>query len=505
MPAISPSIRTFADERDYVARFVRQDQVAKYLPSEGDFIPEALIATTLAAHRQPDAAHVRALLAKSLAMQTLLPEETAELLHVTDPALMEEMVATAWEIKHKVYDNRIVTFAPLYISNPCVNRCLYCGFNHDNAQQHRVRLGMDVIRKECEVLAGKIGHKRLIMDCGEHPETSTEYLAEALRTVYATQVPTRKGIGQIRRVNLNVAPMPIEDLRYLKECGIGTFQVFQETYHHDTYRRLHPGKTPKSDYAWRLTCMHRALEAGVDDVGIGVLFGLQDWRFEVMALICHARELERAFKIGPHTISFPRLRPASEAPLAERSPWTVSDADFLHAITVLRLSVPYTGMIITAREPSAFREEAIKRGCTQMDASSKVGIGAYSEEVAAGQVKDRQQFMLGDTRSLEELIRDLAQKGMITSFCTAGYRCGRTGSCIMDALKTGKEGKFCKINAVLTFREWLDDFASDETRKLCEPLLQRELAAVQSELPKFYPFVKAYYDRIEKGERDLFF
>jgi 2-iminoacetate synthase len=292
---------------------------------------------------------------------------------------MEEMVAAAWKIKHQVYDNRVVTFAPLYISNPCVNRCLYCGFNHDNAHQRRVRLDMDAIRRECQALAGNIGHKRLIMDCGEHPDTSTEYLAEALRAVYGTQVKTRRGTAQIRRVNLNVAPMPIEDLRHLKSCGIGTFQVFQETYHHATYRRLHPGHTPKSDYAWRLTCMHRALEAGVDDVGIGVLFGLYDWRFEVLALVCHARELERAFKIGPHTISFPRLRPASDAPLATRSPWTVSDADFLHAITVLRLAVPYTGMIITARETAPIRQEAIRRGCTQMDASSRVGIGAYSE------------------------------------------------------------------------------------------------------------------------------
>ena len=250
--------------------------------------------------------------------------------------------------------------------------------------------------------------------------------------------------------------------------------------------------------------MHRALEAGVDDVGIGALFGLYDWRFEVLALVHHARELEQRFKIGPHTISFPRLKPASSAPLATASPWLVSDEDFLRAVTVLRLSVPYTGMIITARETAAVRREAIRRGCTQMDASSRVGIGAYSE-IATDQVKDRQQFILGDTRSLEELVCDLATQGMITSFCTAGYRCGRTGGCIMDSLKTGKEGKFCKVNAVLTFREWLDDFAGPETLRLSEPLLQRELDEIRTQLPKFYPTVKDAYDRIEKGERDIFF
>lgn len=497
-------VRRFETEREYLEGFVRRDQVDRYLTDGHDFIPEAAIERLITLQPPPAAGRVRAILAKSLAIETLLPEETAELLRVNDAALLEEMVDAAWRVKHAVYDNRIVTFAPLYIGNPCLNRCQYCGFNCENGRQQRSRLEMPDIRKECEVLAGRIGHKRLIMDCGEHPSTSTDYLAEALGTVYGTVVPTRKGTGQIRRVNLNVAPMPIEDLRHLKTFGIGTFQVFQETYHRATYRRLHPGHTPKSDYDWRLTCMHRALEAGVDDVGIGVLFGLHDWRFEVLALVCHARELERVFKIGPHTISFPRLRPASAAPVTTESPWLLSDEHFLRALTVLRLSVPYTGMIVTAREPAHIRREAVRRGCTQMDASSRVGIGAYSRP-SENQVRDRQQFMLGDTRSLEELICDLARDGMITSFCTAGYRCGRTGGCIMDALKTGREGKCCKVNAVLTFREWLDDFASSEAYRLCEPLLRKELAEIERTLPKFYPAVKEAYDKIEAGARDLFF
>ncbi|MEI8242016.1 MAG: [FeFe] hydrogenase H-cluster radical SAM maturase HydG [bacterium] len=496
--------RQFTDERDYRDNFIRRDQVDKYLDHGCDFIPDDAIHALLAPQRPPEPQQVRDILVRSLAIETLLPEETAALLRVTDPGLLEEMVAAAWQVKHKVYDNRIVTFAPLYMSNLCVNHCAYCGFRCENAQQQRSRLTMEAVRRETEVLAGQIGHKRLIVVYGEHPETSTDYIAETIRTVYGTVVKTRRGTGQIRRVNVNAAPLPVEDLRVLKEEGIGTYQVFQETYHHDTYRKLHGQGTPKADYAWRITCMHRALEAGVDDVGIGALFGLYDWRFEVLGLLHHARELERRFKIGPHTISFPRLEPASGTELPGQSPWRVSDEDFLRLVTVIRLSVPYTGMLVTAREGAVLRDEAVRRGCTQMDAGSRVGIGAYANSNNE-QEKNRQQFLLGDERSLEELVCDLARQGTITSFCTAGYRCGRTGGCIMDALKTGKEGKFCKVNAVLTFREWLDDFASPATLRLCEPLLQRELGEIQTQLPQFYPTVRKAYDRIERGERDLFF
>jgi 2-iminoacetate synthase len=501
---VAPVASDHAAEELYRSHFIRRDQIDPYLTDGHDFIPDAEIQARLAANRNPDPARIRDILAKSLAIETLLPDETAALLHVTDPALLQEMDRTALAVKRKVYDNRIVTFAPLYMSNLCLNRCAYCGFNCENRQQHRARLSMEQVRRECEVLAGDIGHKRLIVVYGEHPSTSTDYIAETIRTVYGTQVKTRRGTGQIRRVNVNAAPLPIDDLRVLKAAGIGTFQVFQETYHHETYRKLHPGRTPKADYAWRITCMHRALDAGVDDVGIGALFGLYDWRFEVMGLLYHARELERRFKIGPHTISFPRLEPASGAALASASPWQVSDTDFLKLVTVIRLSVPYTGMLVTARETAPIRDAAIARGCTQADASSRIGLGAYSQ-ASAGQDENRQQFMLGDTRSLEELICDLGRRGIITSFCTAGYRCGRTGGCIMDALKTGKEGKFCKVNAVLTFREWLEDFASPATLAVCEPVLARELAEIQSQLPLFFPSVKEYYDRIAAGERDLFF
>ena len=500
----APGRRRFAGVSDYVARIVRPEQVRPYLDGGESFVPDEPIRAALEANRSPDPARVRDILAKSLAVETLAPDETAALLQVQDPDLKAEMIRAALAVKHKVYDNRIVTFAPLYMANRCVNRCAYCGFSGTNRQQRRARLSMETVRAETEVLAGQIGHKRLIVVYGEHPSTSTDYIAETIATVYGVQVKTRRGTGQIRRVNVNAAPLPVEDLRVLKSAGIGTFQVFQETYHRGTYGRLHPAGTPKADYLWRLTCMHRALEAGIDDVGLGVLFGLYDWRYEVMGLLCHARELERRFGVGPHTISFPRLEPASGSDLAAHSPWRVSDDDFLHLIAVIRLSVPYTGMIVTARETAPLRFAAIERGCTQTDANTRIGVGSYSG-AGGGQEEHRQQFLLGDTRSLEELVCDLARRGIITSFCTAAYRCGRTGGCIMDALKTGREGKFCKVNAVLTFREWLDDFASPAAQALCEPLLQRELDAIREQLPAFFPAVRERYDRIAAGERDLYF
>jgi len=506
----SVGTRTFSDAADYTRRFIRPEQIEPYLPGGRHFIDGGAIERVLetAAAAPNDRVRVRDILAKSLAIETLLPEETAVLLHVTDPDLRAEMEEAALRVKRAVYDNRIVTFAPLYMSNHCVNRCAYCGFHAGNRSQVRRMLGMDEVREEIGVLAGRLGHKRLIAVYGEHPQTSTDYIAETIRTVYGTQVRSRSGatLG-IRRVNVNAAPLPVEDLRVLKGVGIGTFQVFQETYHRPTYERLHPQGTVKGSYDWRTTCMHRALEAGVDDVGIGALFGLYDWRFEVVALVCHSRDLESRFGIGPHTISFPRLEPASGTEVPVRSPHLVNDDDFQKIVTVTRLSVPYTGMIVTCRETRAARDRTVLRGgVTQMDASSNIAIGGYSEFASERQQAiDRQQFVLADTRTLDELIRDLAGMGIITSFCTAGYRCGRTGGCIMDALKTGKEGKFCKVNAVLTFREWLEDFGSPETRALCEPVLRREVEAIERELPKFYPAFKESYDRIVAGERDLFF
>ena len=466
-------IRKFKDADDYRRNFVVQEEIDKYLPGGRHFIDEAEINRCIAevAEKPADPARVREIIAKSESTcETLLPEETAVLMSVTDPALFEEMRAAADRIKHKVYDNRIVMFAPLYMSNLCVNGCKYCGFREGNAAQKRRVLTMDELKAEVDVLAGRIGHKRLIAVYGEHPTTSTEYIAETIETCYNRKVKAPKTgapVG-IRRVNVNAAPLPVEDLKVLKSVGIGTFQVFQETYNRKLYEEMHPSWSVKGNYDWRTTCFHRCLEAGVDDVGFGVLYGLCDWRFELLATVMHARDLERWFNIGPHTLSFPRLEPASGTRVPEESPWLIDDDTFARILVIARLSVPYTGIIVTAREK-------------------------------------RQQFMLGDNRSIDEMVRYLASRGTITSFCTAGYRCGRTGGCIMDALKTGREGKFCKINAVLTFREWLDDFASDETRKMGDALIEKELAGIKEWLPKFYPTVMKQYEATCRGERDLFF
>lgn len=363
---------------------------------------------------------------------------------------------------------------------------------------------MEEVREQTSILAGTIGHKRLIVVYGEHPETDVDYMIESIRTIYDVKTRGKTGEGAIRRVNVNAAAMSIKELADLKKVGIGTYQVFQETYHHNTYGKMHPENTIKGNYPWRLYSMHRAFDAGIDDVGIGALFGLYDWRFEVMGLVAHARELESKFNIGPHTISFPRLEWAKNAPITSTSSYLVNDEDFKHIMLAIRLSVPYTGMIITARETADIRQEAFKYGCTQTDASTCIDVGGYSRP-ACSQEKSRQQFALGDTRSLEEVIRDYASMGYITSFCTAGYRCGRTGECIMGLLKSGAEGVFCKLNAILTFREWLDDFASPETVQECEKVIAKEIEEVRVKTPLMYPALIEKYNKIKEGARDLYF
>lgn len=479
-------------------------EVDRYLPADGDFIPDGEIHHLLTLTAEPDAAETRAILAKARAIETLTLPELATLMRVRDPELWAEMRAAAGDIKRKVYDNRIVTFAPLYCSSKCVNNCLYCGLRSSNSAVERRVLTQDDVRAETEALAGKLGHKRLVVVYGEHPESDVHYMAETIHTVYSVKVPVRKGWGQIRRVNVNAAPMSIAELSLLRESGLGTFQVFQETYDRRAYARLHPAGTIKSDFRWRLTAMHRAQEAGIDDNGIGVLYGLSDWRFELLGQQAHTLEMERFCGIGPHTMSFPRLEPAVNTPFAEASRWRVSDADFERLVVLARLAVPYAGLIITARESPEMRRRLLPLGVTQMDAASNIGVGAYVD----GQEKQkssRQQFILGDPRGLDECIREWAAAGCITSFCTAGYRCGRTGKCIMDLLRSGAEGKFCKLNAILTFKEWLDDFGTPETQTVGAELLQRELDEVRQQQPAIWPTFQQYYQRIVAGERDLYF
>ena len=491
---------------------IRVDQIEKYLGTDGkDFIPDSLIEenlqnkSTLALSE--DKVKVREIIAKSLAIQTLSPEETAILLNVKAPELWNEMEAAAGAIKKTVYDNRIVTFAPLYLSTTCVNNCSYCGLRSENDSVSRGVLTLNEARSEVEVLAGQIGHKRLVVVYGEHPKSDIDYMASTIEAVYSVKAKIKNSgnTACIRRVNVNASPLSIEDLRILDKVGIGTYQVFQETYHKKTYSAVHPAPTLKSNYLWRLYCMHRAIDAGVDDVGIGALFGLGGWKFEVMGLLHHAIELESRFGIGPHTISFPRLEPAENTPFINESNNIVSDDDFRKAITVIRLAVPYAGMILTARENAQMRKSLIHLGITQTDAASKIGLGAYNRTKGDMQDATRQQFILGDTRSLDDVVKELALMGNITSFCTAGYRCGRTGECIMDSLRTGAEGKLCKLNAVITFREWLDDFASAETKALGETIIKKEIDEVKIRAPKVYDHFIDYYNRTASGERDLYF
>ncbi len=492
---------------EWSKQVVKQDEIDKYLVNGKDFINKEEIMSKLKNNENPDKSYIRSIMDKALSIHTLTPDETAALINVKDEEIWEELYEVSNNIKRKVYDNRIVFFAPLYCSNLCVNSCKYCGFRKDNSEEKRRVLNMDEIKEETKAIINE-GHKRLIVVYGEHPLSDIDYITDTIKAVYSVEKksPNGKGKGNIRRVNVNAAPMDIKDLRKLKKAGIGTFQVFQETYDRNLYANLHPSG-PKSDYRWRLYSLHRAMDAGIDDFAIGALFGLNDWRFEVMGLLYHSLDLERHFGIGPHTISFPRLNFASGSPLSKNSKYKVSDENLKKLITILRLSVPYTGLILTAREQPDLRDDIIKVGCTQMDASSKIGIGAYSQNKDL-QEEEKQQFMLGDTRSLDEVIRKLANDGIITSFCTAGYRCGRTGDKIMDMLRDCKEGKFCKLNAVLTYKEYLDDYASPETKEIGKKVLLNEIEAIKSN--PFYinsgliEKVNDYYNRISNGERDLF-
>ncbi|MFH1772377.1 MAG: [FeFe] hydrogenase H-cluster radical SAM maturase HydG [Candidatus Omnitrophota bacterium] len=483
---------------------IKKDQINKYCKGSSDFIRDESIIDTLNRNHSPDKKKIIDILAKSRSIATLSMDETAALLNVNQPDMLSQMKESAAIVKKKIYDNRIVTFAPLYLGNHCINDCLYCGFRHSNKDIERAALSTDEILSETQTLAGSIGHKRLIVVYGEHPLNDIDYMVDSIKSIYGVKVPTKRGYGQIRRVNVNAPALSIEELKRLAGCGIGTYQIFQETYHHQTYSKIHPQRTVKGNYKWRLYAVHRAFEASIDDVGLGALFGLYDWKFEVLALAAHNIELEKTFGVGAHTISFPRLLPAINTPFTTNAAFKVSDEDFMKIILVLRLCVPHTGLIITARENAEIRRKSLSLGITQTDASTRIGIGSYSKETSS-QVASKQQFILGDTRSLDELIMEFAELGYITSFCTAGYRCQRTGKCIMELLRECQEAKFCKLNAVLTFREWLDDFASEKTLLAGEKIINKEIDEIKKSLPDYYQRFKLYYERIKRGERDLYF
>lgn len=457
-----------------------------------DFIDAQKIEGLLSGVKE-DKARYREIFAKSLEKNPLNLEETASLLAIRSQEGLEELFETAKALKKAIYGNRIVLFAPLYIGNLCINDCLYCGFRKSSGGTVRKTLTPEEIISEVKSLQDE-GQKRLILVFGESPVYSPNFIASCVRTVYGVH----SGKGAIRRVNINAAPLDVEGYRTIKAEGIGTYQIFQETYHRETYSKYHPASTIKGDFMWRLDGLDRAFEAGIDDLGIGALIGLYDWRFEVLGLVSHALHLKEKFGVGPHTISFPRIQPAEGMNLP--LPYKCSDNDFKHLVAVLRLAVPYTGMIMTARESPEIRNEVIHLGVSQIDAGTHLEIGGYSSH-SDKQALEREQFQVGDTRDLDEATKWLLEEGFIPSFCTSCYRAGRTGDRFMEWAEKGLINKFCTPNALLTLAEYLQDYASPSTRELGNALIEKEMQKMPEDAWK--ERIKNNLKKISLGERDL--
>jgi 2-iminoacetate synthase len=457
------------------------------------FISEKEIQEILKA-AQPTRELVREIIAKSLNKKRLSMQETAVLVKATNPELVEEIKAGARKLKEQVYGKRIVLFAPLYVGNLCINNCEYCGFRAANKEQKRTTLTHSELIKEVEMLE-EMGQKRLILVYGEHPKYTPEFIAESVRTVYQV----KKGNGEIRRVNINAAPLDIQGFKTVLDAGIGTFQVFQETYHRGAYSLNHTGGV-KKDYNWRISALDRAQEAGIDDVGIGALFGLYDWRFEVLGLIRHVNHLEAVYNVGPHTISFPRLQRASNMRFNPK--WEVSDNDFTRMVAILRLAVPYTGLILTAREPAEIRDEVLQFGVSQIDGGTKIEMKAYSEQ-GKQQDLDSEQFEINDNRSLAEVMDELIENDYLPSFCTACYRTGRTGEHFMEFSVPGFIKRYCTPNAMLTMAEYLEDYAQNGTKEKGYRLIQKNLDEMNGD--KFKTKLEERLERVKLGDRDLYF
>ena len=460
-----------------------------------DFIDDVKLETMVAGLKE-DPEAVRRVIAKSLRKEALSVEETAILLGAESPELVEEIFEAARSLKRDVYGNRIVFFAPLYVGNYCTNNCKYCGFRSSLTSAVRHTLSDDELVREVEALED-LGHKRLILVYGESPKYSPEFIAHTVRKTYAT----KKGNGEIRRVNINAAPLDEAGFRIVKDAGIGTYQIFQETYHKRTYAEWHPANTMKGNYMWRLNAFDRAFRAGIDDMGLGVLFGLYDWRFEVLAMVTHALYLQQKFGVGPHTLSFPRIKAAEGLDLNLK--YQVSDDEYKRLVAILRLAVPYTGLIMTAREPAELRREVLAFGVSQIDAGTKLEIGSYHEQRKDGEQNlKREQFKVGDTRSLDEVIGEILEGGYIPSFCTSCYRLGRTGEHFMEYAIPGFIDKFCTPNAIMTLAEYLEDYASPETKAKGEALIAAEVAKLDERLRTE---VLKRLEQVRSGKRDLYF
>ncbi len=440
-----------------------------------------------------DDGRIREVLQKARELKGLDMADVAALCHIAAPEQIEELFATARRVKEEIYGHRMVLFAPLYISNVCGNECTYCAFRASNKALKRTALDMEGIKRDTAELVRQ-GHKRLLLVAGEGYSAANggfRYVLDAIAAVY----DVTDASGNIRRLNVNLAPLEVEEFRLLKQAGIGTYQLFQETYHRPTYAAVHTaGK--KRDYDWRATALDRAMQAGIDDVGMGVLFGLHDWRFELLSLMQHIAHLEEVFGVGCHTISVPRIEPADGSNLSLAPPAPVSDLDFKKIIAILRLAVPYTGLILSTRESAAIRRECYALGVSQISAGSRTNPGGYSgEESAAG------QFQLGDHRSLDEVVHELSTMGFIPSFCTACYRLGRTGQDFMDLAKPGLIKLKCDPNAVTTFQEYLIDYASESARCDGERAIDGELSGMSAKARKTSERMLA---RIRDGRRDVY-
>lgn len=444
---------------------------------------------------KPTTDMVRQVIEKSLNKERLNLEDVALLVKATDPEQIEMIKDGAKTLKRTIYGNRIVLFAPLYVGNLCNNNCKYCGFRASNSKAERKTLN-DQELYENVVALEQNGQKRLILVFGEHQKYNAQYIADTVRKVYNI----KSGNGEIRRVNINAAPLDIEDFKTVKESGIGTYQIFQETYHPEAYKKYHlSGK--KADYNYRVTSLDRAMEAGIDDVGIGVLFGLYDWRYEVLALVRHTNHLEACYNVGPHTISFPRLQKALNLDVDDQ--YLVNDEEFTRIIAILRLAVPYTGMILTARETAEIRREVLQYGCSQIDAGTKIEIGAYAEKFQKNQELKKEQFQINDNRSLNDVIEELIEQDYLPSFCTACYRLGRTGEHFMEFSVPGFIKRYCSSNAMLTLAEYLMDYAPPETAEKGWKLIEKSMLDIAG----FQDIdeVHARLMRIKNGERDLYF
>lgn len=461
------------------------------------FIDEKKIEELLIKGAHVDAGRLEEILSQSRALRRLTLEEAAVLLSVRSPESIAKIFGAAAYVKNAVYGSRVVLFAPIYISNICANECLYCAFKAGNSHINRKVLTADEINRETEWLL-KRGHKRILMVAGESDSSrkNIDYYIESIEAIYAA----RAGEHKIKRVNVNCAPLNPEGFKKLKKSGIGTYQLFQETYHEKSYRHYHP-RGPKSDGRLRLEAIDLAFKAGIDDVGCGVLYGLYDYRFDTLALLSHVEHLEKKFGIGPHTISVPRLEPASGVDLGKGFPYLVSDENFKMIVAILRLCVPYTGIILSTREIPLMRDELVHYGVSQISAGSQTSPGGYTSCERAVEDASEAQFYLSDTRSLDEVVGSLIKNDFMPSFCAACYRKERTGKAFMELAKPGTIKGKCQMNALITLKEYLDDFASVPVKK-CGYQLIEQLRGSLDEQDKMK--LETLFHDIEKGVRDQY-